>query len=837
MADQIELLKEAHRRGILPESKRALFDEAVKRGLIAVDTPDQSQMMPSHGQQEQPEGWKQTVSTYAKPVLETAGLVGGGLLGTAAGPAGTVGGAALGYGAGRQAGKILDNFLLDTPAEQPLPAVKNAALDLVAGAEMEMGGQAIGAGVVGLGRALKPIARKIIPQGITKEAAQRQAAEIFAQAQSSPESAVLSKVQEANKTTADALMARKGLDPNLLSPSQRTGDFKAAYLEQGAASADPAFAAKLAERESGVAGKARADVVNALRTGPPIAAKSAQETGEAIISKLQKAKIPVKQAERDAWSQVSTKYQIDTPATNGAFTEIQSSIIPPDIKSKVAGVQEFYASVPKTVEGLRAVEADLTQKIRVASQAGETNTVRVLSKIKDGIVKDFDALSEAAGTGKLFEHNGKLVNPELLAKEIETSTANIERINAAGSVPDSEAVINAIRSKGFPSMRNVGETADSFASRMANEYRKYFGKEPPMIADPKTAESLVVHQNKIAANQEIINNMTPADDVAKQIAAAKKATIERVEKFGKGVTEGVLSKGKEISGLRTTYESIPAKYFTQQGADDLIRAVGPQDAKSLMVEHVTASMEKLTKNGTLNVPAAMQFLQKNAPVLGKLKLQKEAEGIIREQIPAAIKSRLEQRLAEDRFGREVNTLTEIRGIIRDFGPAMRQVYGGGSKEITALLDYHKMLQVLGRNKNVSFSGGSNTADKLFGAFQNAPKGSLMQKVFDGVIDTVVGGGGGLMVGGPVGGVAGVVAARSARETSKIISDHQKDAVMKMLQKAITDPEEASLLLRIAKGYKPKTIEMERIAGKTGYEWTKTGLAAKVIGPQMVGDDE
>jgi hypothetical protein len=49
MADQIELLKEANRRGILPESKRALFDEAVKRGLITLDapaTPDKSQTSP-----------------------------------------------------------------------------------------------------------------------------------------------------------------------------------------------------------------------------------------------------------------------------------------------------------------------------------------------------------------------------------------------------------------------------------------------------------------------------------------------------------------------------------------------------------------------------------------------------------------------------------------------------------------------------------------------------------------------------------------------------------------------------------------------------------------------
>lgn len=37
MATQLELVKEAQRRGILPQNKRALYDEAVKRGLIESD--------------------------------------------------------------------------------------------------------------------------------------------------------------------------------------------------------------------------------------------------------------------------------------------------------------------------------------------------------------------------------------------------------------------------------------------------------------------------------------------------------------------------------------------------------------------------------------------------------------------------------------------------------------------------------------------------------------------------------------------------------------------------------------------------------------------------------
>lgn len=196
MADKLELLKEANRRGILPESQRALFTEAVNRGLITIDPPSMD-MMASHGNEPQQEegNWKQTVSDYSKPVLETAGLVGGGILGAAAGPPGSVGGAALGYGMAKQGEKLLDSFLLDSPTTAPqvfkgspktvqdLITEKNtqspldqfgneavgAANDLVTGANMEMMGQsifpAIGLVAKGVGNVGKEVLGKMTGAG------------------------------------------------------------------------------------------------------------------------------------------------------------------------------------------------------------------------------------------------------------------------------------------------------------------------------------------------------------------------------------------------------------------------------------------------------------------------------------------------------------------------------------------------------------------------------------------------------------------------------------------------------------------------------------------------
>lgn len=179
MADKLELLKEANRRGILPESQRALFTEAVNRGLITIDSPP-IDFQPSHGQPESEGDWRQTVSTYAKPVLETAGMVAGSVVGGGAGafggpaapatvPAGALAGGTLGYGIGRQAGKLLDNVLGVAPVETPIDAVKGAANDLVTGANMEMAGQAIfpAAGLVakGVGNVGKEVLGKMTGAG------------------------------------------------------------------------------------------------------------------------------------------------------------------------------------------------------------------------------------------------------------------------------------------------------------------------------------------------------------------------------------------------------------------------------------------------------------------------------------------------------------------------------------------------------------------------------------------------------------------------------------------------------------------------------------------------
>ena len=108
MNNKLQLMEEAHRRGILPKDKMPLFEEAIKRGLVkggvSEQPPQQFPQQPTKGP-----GFIGTMSQdinlsgtepYVRPALEYGGMTAGGVVGSGAGPAGTIGGAGLGYGIG-----------------------------------------------------------------------------------------------------------------------------------------------------------------------------------------------------------------------------------------------------------------------------------------------------------------------------------------------------------------------------------------------------------------------------------------------------------------------------------------------------------------------------------------------------------------------------------------------------------------------------------------------------------------------------------------------------------------------------------------------------------------
>jgi len=70
--------------------------------------------------------------------------------------------------------------------------------------------------------------------------------------------------------------------------------------------------------------------------------------------------------------------------------------------------------------------------------------------------------------------------------------------------------------------------------------------------------------------------------------------------------------------------------------------------------------------------------------------------------------------AVDVAGNPVRSIAKAKSVLNEYLPAMRVLYKDSPEKITALLDYHKVLEMLARNKNISFAGGSTTAEKFTG---------------------------------------------------------------------------------------------------------------------------
>jgi hypothetical protein len=114
---------------------------------------------------------KALYETIGKPGIEMAGLVGGGMAGTpVAGPSGAIGGAGLGYSMAKQITDKVDNFVNRLERNIVTPGtitenMKKVMTDAITGAEMEMGGQLVGAGITNaMQKAMAPNAKKMIAE-------------------------------------------------------------------------------------------------------------------------------------------------------------------------------------------------------------------------------------------------------------------------------------------------------------------------------------------------------------------------------------------------------------------------------------------------------------------------------------------------------------------------------------------------------------------------------------------------------------------------------------------------------------------------------------------------
>lgn len=728
---------------------------------------------------------------YIRPALEMglgiAGGVAGGVVGapTVAGaPLGAAAGGAVGYATGKTAADTIERLANIRPDASIGQALTEPMQNIKEGAMFEAGGAAVGKAA---SMAAPYIRKAAIP--LTKAWTERRAGQILADATPSTERTV------ANSEDARQLLARIGTDVTP-TPAQMTGEVQAGRLEQSLMAKNPAAAAAVTENNAKMNQAALANLnTNLGADALPLSTPSASATGSKILTGISDMKSPVKEVEKAAWAKVPD-YPMPVDATSQAIKELQQSPLLPEVKASVDAIASHIDQLPKTIKGMRVAEETIGNAISKAARSGDANLQRELYKIKNAVREDFTAMSDAASSGNIaLTPTGSIVYPAKLQSQLAEVESRIAQ-TAEKAEPDIAAMTQALKDTGVhPAIFTQADRYDTGApTRIIKAYKQKVSSEVPTIVNGGELAKL---QADKSALENMISNLTPAEDAAKAINQARKISQRKFQRFGKGTTKDITAQGDEIGGTRVATSDIGSRYFADESSMyDLRRAFGAKEARQQMQPHIQQEMSKFVdNNGVMNVPQAVKWIRQNSNKMDVIGSTEDAVKILKEQLPQSMKRAIADKAKVDINNNPITTAREGLKLIKDFAPAMRMAYGkDGGKQLAALRDYQRTIALMGRNQNVAGSG-SNTIDKLFG---DAIPTTLAGRIFSEVVSTAGGAAAGGAISGAIGALPGAIAGNIAGKAYKGATEHTREVIRTLLSEAITDPAKAKILIDAAK---------------------------------------
>lgn len=697
--------------------------------VISLDIPGE----PSVGDLSQAE--TDIMSKYGRELLQLGGLTGGAIMGTPSGPVGQVAGAGLGYGMGANLADRWDEFLGVVEPQNLQESSVKAAKDVGTGMAYEMGGQSLVAGVVGgvklTGKALWSVAEKtgIAPfllkikdlyPSMSDKAILLKAKELMGKIRSEG-----GEVIEKTAKETDELLKRTGVKTQP-TYAQRTGSTQAAAFEQSASSKDAELMAILKAQDAKIGQEGIANVEG--RFAQP-------GTIEDVVEGVGSVSRALEQNVATATNTVKNKVADMNLGKNVQDSGLDlHSVLTEGKKAGKKFVDDLYSQIPKGVE----LESNLVGK---------------------AVVKTLKDLSNVGG--------GSTTVPSGIIKQIKNTIKASIKEGRNGKV--------------------TFENLQDWSSQIGQEIRDASSGMNPNL---KLARRLNMLKQGVDDTMDKMLEHGNAD-VVQKYKTAKDAFVEYFKKFRAGTVGEVLKPGTLSTGNKVAFSDIPGRFFKagkMDVADDLIRAVGADDAKSLIEDY--ASHDLLSRAGTttgeLSAGTAQKWLAANKGVLKKYNLYDKFQGIIKSQtgldaatetlkgfnktvaskilntdvnkiietifsgagkkngarvardllnapgvknnkqaidgIKTAFKDFLFKKMETskiDAAGNVVTSVAKAKNLISDNLPAMQVLYKDTPKQLKALLDYHKLLEMLTRNKSVTYAGGSTTAEKI-----SSPMGSI-----------------------------------------------------------------------------------------------------------------
>lgn len=333
-------MKQAVDAGYKPSEIMAHFDQ--QKGVVIQGKPDASQSETERMRREFiakegtletriNEGGKRIIKAsmpYVRPVLEGGGAVVGGIVGTGSGAMagmglgaipGGVAGSALGYAAGAKLSDLIESET-GTGRQQPSTVtgqIGQSLKDFATGATYEMGGQVAG-NLIGRG---VTAATKYATKSPLRDLAEERAKSVF----EANKALTPSEAQNA----VDAAKLTSKLNVNL-TPAQMTGKPSLAAMEQGLATADPAFSATLNAQDAAAKEAALLRIRQATGAGKSLpVAQDLQTTGANTIEAVQGAQAAAKPIHETLYDAIPNTPQ-PTDKIKAAIDDLKKGFRPGD---------------------------------------------------------------------------------------------------------------------------------------------------------------------------------------------------------------------------------------------------------------------------------------------------------------------------------------------------------------------------------------------------------------------------------------------------------------------------------------------------------------------------
>lgn len=625
-------------------------------------------------------------SPVVRPLMEGGGAAVGAILGggtgfaagtvAAPGPgtvagtaAGGVAGSGLGYAMGKQAADLYDEAL-DLKAPETLPErAMTAAGDIATGATMEMGGQILGKGIAQIPVAVaaaRNAGRRVadaLPT-MTERGIERRAGKVIAENMSdNPRFAAnLAEAENLQIPGYQPSMAESTMDPGLIklqrgierAPGKASAiiaEQKAAnqealrdYLAQefpGTENIDDVAAALTARQtlEQDTAQAARQTANQALESLP---ATNAQELGEQTVNAIDEAAAPVK-AEMEKRFAELPNYPVNVANLRRMLNEQRGAKLPKDQRQKLDSILDYIDEQAQTgqigLHDLRSIDQTINQYWVQSQNRMNPNFDELLTgfygKLKGALRDDLDALGKQARTGSLHTIDGKVVDPAALSAELDNAMDLLSKAEATPGAVDVPAMQKRlVQQGGTQYMRQVRESDDSFLARTIQDYRRLFGEEPPAHPDARNEKYIADLKDRITGLRDKLNRIEPGKDVGTMYNRANRyAEGQYFNRFERGEVGDVQRFGNEANRLRVPFEEVGRKFTTPSGADDLIRAVGGDEASSLMFKHYSGELQNLADpvTGELSGKAGARWLARNRPTLQKYGLADRFDDLVKMQ--------------------------------------------------------------------------------------------------------------------------------------------------------------------------------------------------------------